>query len=505
MKRATTKRRRMIEIYFVLYIAALVMLLPSKKDDIHPQDNSELLAAIIRQSFTLLPDKTVLNCRLISDSTGNRILSIDSTNLIMCTGNVRDVQYECIVIDQSLRQSLTLVSSQPSPTQLFSLSNVEGKSAVEFKWMPPLNQHINRSFIVRVKANASPRTSQENDTLERMMNSAGVRLTAETQFSVNIIFADGGGDAGGTNTSNQFTQLNGFQPDTSRSQISMPLGNQPIVNLKQPLGEFYIQPQNSIVKSIAYQQWTNKIFLAGISRKELRNAPQIKIERSQNDAGGTATISEIRDNEIILGGVSPSSGTMRIQLNVNRAADSKEMSVNFIIQPQPVQPPQYDPKMYPGQTYTITPNLPMLTDGGEVKAVLKEGNKERVMSPQGAPFFFTPDIADTQKILTLERYIGGKLVGQSNSIRVESYPPPELFEPTFRNGLVYIQSRTYGVHNGKINEVRLEITEGNAGNPIDQRGDMQRDAKTGAVVQTFRIRPLDTGKPFVFKVRAIDS
>lgn len=181
------------------------------------------------------------------------------------------------------------------------------------------------------------------------------------------------------------------------------------------------------------------------------------------------------------------------------------MNVNFTIQPQPIQSPVIELKMYPGQSYTINPNLPMLTDGGEIKAVLRDGNRERVVSPQGAPFTFTPDIADTQKILTFERFIGTKQIGQSLSVRIESYPPPEILEPSYRNGLVYLQTRSYGLVNGKMNESRLEVTEGNAGNPVDQRGDMQRDAKSLVVIQTFRIRPLDAGKPFMFKIRAIDS
>ncbi|MFN8358568.1 MAG: hypothetical protein U0264_01515 [Candidatus Kapaibacterium sp.] len=501
MKRTPTKRRRMIEIYFVLYIAALVMLLPSKKDERLPEVNAELLAAIFRQSFTLVPEKTVLNCRLLADSAGYTVLSIDSTNQILCTGNVKDVQYECVIIDQSLKQSLTLVSSQPSQNQLFTITNVAGKPAVEFKWSPPVHERMNRSFLVKVRANAAPNPVNGNDSLERLINAAGARLTAETQFSVNILFANEGAYP---SPSGQITQLIGFQPDTSRSAQLTPAGSPPPITNRQ-LGDFYLQPQNTLVKSIAYQQWTNKIFMAGIASSEFAKAPNIKIERSQNDAGGTATITEIRGNEIILGGMSPSSGTMRVQLTALRAADGKEMNVSFSIQPQPLQSPVIEQKMYPGQTYTIIPNLPILTDGGDVKAVLREGNRERVVSPQGAPFSFTPDIADTQKILTFERFIGGKQVGQSLSVRVESFPPPEILEPMYRNGLIYVQTRTYGVYNGKMNESRLEILEGNAGTPVDQRGDLQRDAKSMVVIQTFRIRPLDTNKPFVFKVRAIDT
>ncbi len=495
MKRALPKRRRTIEIYFVLYIAALVMLLPSKT----PHDShtsSKILMDLFRQSFTLQPEKTVLNARLIADSSGNRILSLDSTNLIVYSGNVKDVQYECTVEDQSLRQKLILVSNQPSVNTLFRLNDFPSRQAIEFRWHPPEHNRMNRSFVVRIKATASPRL--QNDSLQQIIEATGARITAEAQFSVNIIFENSGAFS-----SQPIASLPGFQVDSSLNGISpTQLGNPSLGTGK--LGEFSLQPQNAIVKSLAYQQWTNRIFLAGAYTGELRT-PTIKIERSKTESG-TATISEMRGSEIVVGGSTPDAGTMKVIITAERIADKKEVSVDFTIQPQPLAAPEIARVMYPAQTYSILPNLPMLTNM-EVRAVLRDGKTERVSSPQGELFTFTPDISDTQKILMFERYAGAKQIGQSIAIHIEPFPPPEILfdQTTYQSGVVLVRTRSYGYHNSKRNEVRLEIVEGNASSPKDMRGNVQMDSKTLAIVQTFRIVPAAGNKPFKFTIRAVDE
>src|SRR6185369_218302 len=176
MRRPMPKRRRTIEIYFVLYIAALVMLLPSKNtSNLH--NSTKLWDDLFKQSFTLHPEKTVLNCRLIADSSGNRIVSLDSSNLIVYTGNVKDVQYEFTVEDQSLRQKLTLVSNQPSINRSFLLYPASEQNGIEFRWHPPEHNRMNRNFVVHVKATASPQPLLPNDSIQRMIDAAGARIT----------------------------------------------------------------------------------------------------------------------------------------------------------------------------------------------------------------------------------------------------------------------------------------------------------------------------------------
>jgi hypothetical protein len=496
MKRATPKRRRSIEIYFVLYIAALVMLLPSKNAP-NSHNASKNWEELFRQSFALLPEKTVLNCRLIADSSGNRIVSIDSSNLIAWTGNVKDVQYECTVEDQLLHQKLTLVSNQPTANLLFRLNELQNRRALEFRWHPPEHDRMNRSFIVRIKATASPKPLLPNDSLQRMIDAAGARITAEAQFSVNIIFENSG-----QFSSQPIASLPGFQPTSSGSPILQP-GTLSQQLPQGQLGEFSLQPQNTVIKSMAYQQWSNRIFLSGTTISELRT-PSIKIDPSKSD-GGTATITEMRGNEIILGGITPDAGLMKVNITAERIADKKEVSVDFIIQPQPLLAPIIEQPMYPAQTYFIQPNLPMLTNM-ETRAVLRDGKTERVSSQQGAAFTFKPDISDTQKILMFERYVGTKQIGQSIAVHIEPFPPPEILaDLVFQNGAVLIRTRSYGVHNDKSNEVRLEIVEGNAASPKDLRGNRQIDSKTLAIIQTFRIVPAITTKQFVFTIRAVDE
>lgn len=489
------KRRRTIEIYFVLYIAALVMLLPGKNNN-GSHNSGKQWSELFRQTFTLQPEKATLTCRLIADSLGNRIVSMDSSNLIVCSGNVKDIQYECTVEDQSLRQKLTLISNLPSENKLFRLTPIPNRQAVEFRWHPPEHNKMNRSFIVKIKATASPQV--QNDSIQKMIEATGARITAEAQFSVNIIFENSG-----AYSAQPIASLPGFRVDSTSPNSNFIIGTANQQLFQGKLGDYSLQPQNTTIKSLAYQQWTNRIFLSGTSTGELRT-PTIKIERTKSE-GGNATISEMRGNEIILSGVTPDAGIMKVIITAERISDKKEVSVDFTIQPQPLQAPEIDKIMYPGQTYSILPNLPMLTNM-EVRAVLRDGKTERLSSPQGEFFTFTPDISDTQKILMFERYVGQKQVGQAIAIHIEPFPPPEILpNPLFQNGVVLIRTRSFGVHNGKSNDVRLEIVEGNANTPKDQRGNRQTDSKTFAIVQTFRITPANPNKPFEFSIRAVDE
>ncbi len=497
MKRATPKRRRTIEIYFVLYIAALVMLLPSKNTN-NSHTATKLWDDLFKQSFTLHPEKSVLNCRLIADSTGNRIVSLDSSNLIIYSGNVKDVQYEFTVEDQSLRQKLTLVSNQPPISRSFLLFPSSEQNGIEFRWHPPEHNRMNRSFVVHVKATASPQPLLPNDSIQRMIDAAGARITAEAQFSVNIIFENSGAFS-----SQPIASLPGFRevPANGLSQTPNNGNVQPVFSGK--LGEFSLKPQQSTVKSLAYQQWTNSVFLSGISRSEL-NLPSIRIEPAKSN-GGTASISEMRENEIVLAGTSPDAGTMKVIITAERIADKKEVTVDFTIQPQQIQAPDIERTMYPGITYFILPKLPILTNT-EVRALLRDGKTERVSS-QGEQFTFTPDISDTQKILTFERKVGSNLVGQSIAIHVVPFPPPEILidQITYQGGVVLVRTRSYGYNNLKANDTRLEVVDGNAAAPKDMRGNRQTDNKTLAIIQTFKIVPATTNKPFKFRIRAVDE
>jgi hypothetical protein len=69
-------KRRGSEIYFVLYLSALILLLPGKQEK-KSSDAVDAITALFQQSFSLLPEKNSLLSKITTDSTGASILYIE--------------------------------------------------------------------------------------------------------------------------------------------------------------------------------------------------------------------------------------------------------------------------------------------------------------------------------------------------------------------------------------------------------------------------------------------
>lgn len=502
----THKRRRSIELYFILYLAALILLLPDKKSKI-PQTN-DILAEIFQQSFTLQPEKTVLSGRISSDTNGVRIVVLDTANLIMYTGNVRDVRYQFLIEDQTLRQTLRLTSDSASPVPMFRVEQRDDLHGAKFIWKPAaIASTGSRTYSVRVIATAVPSAPPGNMALEQIIADAGTRLTAETQFAVNIINVTEPATQQQTtfaqNPAGQ--QLQGQQPPVQPTNTPLQQPPQVIVQQnKTPLGEFSVSPFTPSVSTIAYHPWSNKLFISGVqSGADLKRTPTVKIERTGADIGGNAEIAEIRGNEIVIRGVAPSSGVMKVVISVERAADSRTASVEFGVQPQPLAQPSVSRIMNPGITYTIQPNIPLLT-GADAKAVIYDGGTERISSPQGAVFEFSPDVRDTGKVLMFARIVGGKQIGDKIPIRIENFPPPEILGISRQRNGMQITTRSFGLSGGRENRAFVVITEGNA-RARELYGNFRTDTKSLAHTQVFEITAKNPDAPLVFRCRVTDA
>ena len=492
------KRRRSIELYFILYLAALILLLPDKQPG--TMTANDVLAEIFQQSFTLQPEKTVLSARISSDPSGVKITALDTANFIVFTGNVRDVQYQFLIEDPAFGQTLRLRSDSASPAPMFRVEQRDDLRGAKFIWQPAAAVGTgSRTYSVRVIATATPAAPSGNAVIEQMITAAGTRLTAETQFAVNIFNAG--------ETAAPAVAL--VQPPPAAVQSPTPAlpaqsGQTPPVVIAQSralLGEFSVSPFAAAVGTIASHPWSNKLFLTGVqSGADLKRTPALKIERSSPDIGGSAEIAEIRGNEIVLRGIAPSAGILRVGVAAERAADAKTAYVEFVVQPQPLAAPAISRVMNPGVTYTVQPNIPLLT-GADARAVLYDGAQERVASPQGAAFEFTPDARDTGKVLTFARIIGGRQIGDRIAVRIENFPPPEILGVSRqKNGAVQITTRSFGRWNDRDNRAAIVITEGNA-RVRELYGNFRTDPKSLAHTQVFEITVADSP----FRCRATDA
>ena len=130
-----TGKRRGAEIYFVLYLSALILLLPGKQEK-KSSEAVDAITSLFQQSFSLLPEKNSLLCRITTDSTGASILQLDTSNVLLLTGNVRDITFECIVEDQHNDEVIHVASKEG---EHFSIVYDSTKKLVFFSWHPPIS------------------------------------------------------------------------------------------------------------------------------------------------------------------------------------------------------------------------------------------------------------------------------------------------------------------------------------------------------------------------------
>jgi len=481
--------KRKVEIYFVLYLAALILILPNKdeKDTVATENGS----TIYNEYFTLLPEKTLLNCRFTSDSSGFEILSLDSLNTVYYTGNVGNVHFEFVIEDQSFKQTLVLNTSDKMESKHFSIIESEDKQAADFYWIPPIKEKESKSYVITVLATGIKKI--ETDTDKETL----IPVKAKTQFTLNMIYVDR------TIPDVQVFADGVISVIDSNNSTAIEQVITPQLNLPLFITGFNLNAEKTEIEKLAYQNWTNTIYASNIDLLSgLKQNIQIDVSLSSDDNGGTAIVSDIFSDRIVIVGKTPFYGNMTVNVSVTRKHDDQTFRLNFSVRPKLIEQAVYPKEMYPDQSYSIDPKLPIMDS--EIKALLKDGNVIRAKSIEGEKFTFAPEINDIGKTLMLERYVGGELFGQSYYIFVKDFPNPEIWDiRRVSSNEVIVTTRSYGTVGGKRNEVVEFELKGNA-KYEDKRGKINNQDPL-ILIQYFTFKPINNDKPFVFEIRAIDK
>lgn len=504
-------KRRGSEIYFVLYLAALILLLPGKQDK-KPSEAIDAITALFQQSFSLLPEKNSLLSKITTDATGASILQLDTSNVLLLTGNIRDVSFECIVEDQQNAEVIQVASKEG---EHFSIVYDSTKKLVFFSWHPPVSMlaSLNKSisYVVTVKAKAKPFISGKNPELQQLLRSANATLQTEARFSISIL-TEGIGEAPPKivymPAETTFTRMV-YQPALNSENPSPIIAEGNGLNGGIPFIEqdFTMQSMNPKLDVVAFQPWTNKIFVQGIySTNDYVGKPVVTFESRTNDNTGNAELVDIRQGELMIRGIAPSKSAMIVRVTARRKADSKTVSTEFIVDPKPLSEPDIPKFMYPYYFYTFKPNIPSSTNMYS-RVILR--NSQRILEErqQGLPFSYTPDIEDTGTVVYFERSINGQSAGKSYAIRIEPFPNPEITAKSKVGTTVIVEVRSYGKFKGRPNLSRIEYVKGTAVNVLPpQPNSADLDAKNVAyTLQKFVIRPKDESKPFSVTIIARDK
>jgi hypothetical protein len=474
-------KRKSVEIYFVLDLAALVFLLPNSKEKHNGGANPNNTTFVSQLPFKISAEKSNLTAKLSFDTNGIRILSLDSNNNIFYSGNVKDVKFEFIILDNVLKQSLHLSPTEPISTKYFRLTENKERKLVSFYWKPSAEEKFNKNYTVQVIATAK---SNDANSLE---------LQDKTQFGLNIIFDATIANYDAANSMNQ-QQVFNILDSIKRSEF---------LQSNQNTGSFDLIPEKDYIRALAYQKWSIAINAYNINLlKDLKSRPELITNLYSKNYNADLDM-DISTNKIIISGKTPANAKLNVTLKVTRKSDNQEQSISFNVLPMPIQQPNIDKIMYPGKKYIIDPKLPLTEK--ETKALLKIQNTIRARSTQGEIFQFTPDFSDTGRVFTLERYIDNQLIGEDIKIRVISFPIPEIIEiQQIKSNEIKVKTRSYGYLVDESNLVNYFELSGNA-QYRELYGRIEEDKDKFIHLQTFIFTPKNNDNNFKFSIKAIDK
>lgn len=484
------RKKRIVEIYFILYLAALLFLLPDSKREIQQGIGTGI--QVFQPSFVLLPEKNTLICRVVLEEDGPKIYSHDSINTIFYTGDVEDVKFDFIIEDQTLKNAVSISSHSNPTSKFFQYEDRSEQNAAVFKWYPPLQELSSRTFVVRVKATANVKNAQSetDSTLKSKI------VTYSTQFTLLLVYLNAPGG-------NPLFAQNFFRPQQTDTSMQFTIPFQSLLP-QIPTGTMNYTIRNQEIRQIAGQRWLNTLTVTNVNLLKDLTSEQVKIDYTPKNTGGRAEIFSIKDDEIIVQGITPTFGKMKVTLSFQRKYDTDQKDITFNVTPVAFESPNYERYMYPEITYEFEPNLPDI--GKNVYAVITDGKTIRAKSQKGEKFKFTPTPMDIDNVFYLERYIDNDLIGEKNVIRVLQYPEPVIVDiQQISNDEVEVITRSHGISNKTRNEVESFIVEGNA-SYRDLRGKLveKREKSFPVTIQYFRFKAESGDKPFNFRIVAVD-
>ncbi|MCU0329678.1 MAG: hypothetical protein MUC47_01720 [Candidatus Kapabacteria bacterium] len=472
---AQLRRRRKVEIYFVLYLAALVLLMPDSREAILGAGSG---ADDMR--LDLQPERLRLVCRFAKDTSGAvGISSMDTVNVIRYFGTTADVDVEAVVEDVETGYRIPLAEGES--TGLFSLSTDPSRSAIRFVWRPMTLEPVGRTFRVTIAATAQASNGNANGL---------ARLSASTQFVLSTVVDDRPADR----------TLIRIESVVDTVYVQQQSGSAPSDRLPD---EFWVEPAQVRIIQLAGTRWSNRLVVSGADLR--RDLVALPVARS-SDARTANTITVVpgpQDRQATVEGIMPQSGTAAVEVSIKRR-DGQERTVRFSLESRQLAPLKVPSVLYPEIAYEIESRLPELS-GQTVSIAMADGDRWRVPPTTDSVLRFTPQWSDTGRSYVVKRFVDGSQVS-TDAVRVRSFDAPEIVEVS---RLADGDARRIVVrfHGRKENRPTLEVLEGNAAvrkRYGDLRAANRAERPTISWIEVFDVEAADRSKPFTFRLQAVD-
>lgn len=474
-KRGPIRRRKVsVELYFVLYLSAIILLLGTTPL-VNKEADAELEEAIVQLSlrdFKVRAKRAVLVYPFIPagarvDTAGLR-LRRDSINLIVASGTFADVRFAIVAIRDS-------ASGEVLPVECASLAQ-QGNSSAEFRWRPcaPQRQGV---YLVTVAGMATPLPPESVQPIELRQRVTEILrrrgpISDSVTFAVTMLELNNDNIAVLRQNPIDTGEGIGATIDTS---LTDPSFTNPIIPPFDPNGS--LQPQSLTVIAAPGSTWKNQVFFTGST-----NSPDITYTASPNN------VSIVRNPDgLTLSGVAPANGKQEITVRGIRASDRQSFSATFTVDASPLDGPDLPRQMYVGESYLLefgSQGVP--NEIVQVAAVI--GND--TIASGGTRINFTPARTGT---ITFVRFVNRKRY-DSYSAAVIPLPAPTFSgQPDCSDGdYITIRTVSYGSVRGLPNKGQLVVDEGNVDDPIQD--DYQYNSRTKAHQQTWKLRRKGKGE-----------
>jgi len=461
------RRKLAVEIYFLLYLSAIVLLLgtsPARHGTADDQETADAaIAALLTPDFRLSAERIQL---LHTEPTAQPASSIsprldrrDTVNGITAHGRFSSVQFRILAIEDS-----TGGGTPPGRTAIAP----DAPNHARFSWLPP---KVSRptSWHVRVEGIAQPLPPPagldpllRQRTIESLRRHGPVRDTVEfslTAFpagadgriiAATIARADSGRSDSAANAKRLLQSLLPTMPPGSGQSFSLSLNS---AELRVPPG----------------REWRNVINIFGL------DASRVTIS-----APGTRIVARSATS-IELAGTAPGSGSQTVTVEAT-APGVPSASARFEVLAAPMTDPILPDQLIAGQLYTLELGAQGMENSITVD-VIEDGQTARSDAPPTLRYI--PPA--TGKRVTFVRKLRGATIGRYESV-ITPLESPQIIEQqrsSDRNAVI-VTTLSYGNVNGRPNLAQLKVDKGDVDDPVEI-GSAQIDRTTLRIIQHWRV------------------
>lgn len=478
-KRGPIRRRKVsVELYFVLYLSAIILLLgttPLVKKGGGDADLEEAIVQLSLRDFKVRAKRAALIYPFIPagaavDTAGLR-LRRDSINLILASGSVADVRFAIVAIRDS-------ASGETLPVECASLAQ-QGNASAEFRWRP-CAPHRPGVYLVTVAGMATPLPPESVGPPELRQRVIEILrrhgpISDSVTFAVTMIELNNGIVA--TLRQNPIDTSAGATADTIPTDPALLAALQAIPSGGVPAIAGELQVQSPTVIAAPGSTWRNQVFFTGFT-----NSPDISFTVAPSN------VSLVRNpTGLALSGIAPASGKQQITLRGVRASDRQTFNATFTVDASPLDGPDLPRQMYVGENYVVefgSQGVP-----SEIVQVAAVAGSDTVASG-GARISFTPSRTGT---ITFVRFVNRKRYDSYTATVIPLPAPTFNGQPDCSGGdFITVRTTSYGSIRGVPNKGQLVVDEGNVEDPIQD--DYQYNSRTKAHQQTWKLRRKGKGE-----------